>query len=243
MRINPFAGSGGHTAFHNSILDYIMPRCTSNEWKVVCITLRKTIGWQKEEDWISLSQYQKLAGIKSRPTAHKAIQGCLSKGFITRSPYKDSFKYALNRNYGIEIDTGSKNKLGVKSKPVASLESEHTIETITIETTKAEALLPATEYQLLFFKKWNANREAQNRKLSKRFPTLEVKEKFEKAEKRLGKKMPNAIQAAFTIGVRSLANYVNYIAKFNPAGYIKPARQSTEDRVSELMEQVGDGDN
>ncbi len=135
MKIKPFENAGGYTTFHNAILDHILPLCTSNEWKIVCITLRKTIGWQKEEDWVSLSQYQKLAGIKSRPTAHKAIQGCLSKKFITRTPYNDSFKYSLNLNYSLSVKAVQKiHQPDVINKPAAGLENEHTIDTITIDT-------------------------------------------------------------------------------------------------------------
>lgn len=135
MKIKPFNDAGGFTTFRNSILDHIMPLCTPNEWKIICVTLRKTVGWNKSEDWISLTQYQRLTGIKSRPTVHKAVHGCLTKKLIIRSVYKDSFKYALNKKYSLEIEPAKKPTgleieplTDLENKPVDSLEIEHTKE-------------------------------------------------------------------------------------------------------------------
>lgn len=121
MKIKPFEDAGGFTTFHNTILDHIMPLCSANEWKILCVTIRKTVGWQKADDWISLSLYKRLSGIKSRTTVIKAIQSLLGLGFLKRTPYRDSFKYALNREYSVEIGLPS-----TKNVPPISTKSEHT---------------------------------------------------------------------------------------------------------------------
>jgi len=104
MRIKPFENSGGYTVFENSILDLIMPICKPNTWKVVCATLRKTTGWRKESDRISISQYHELTGISGRDTLIRAIQDALDNNFIVREPAGNSFYYSLNRDYEMDVN-------------------------------------------------------------------------------------------------------------------------------------------
>jgi hypothetical protein len=147
MRIKPFRNQGGYTQFDNWTLDYIMPSCKPNTWKVVCVTLRMTRGWQKEYDMISLSQYQRLTGISSRETLMNAIKDALAKGYINREKCGDSFTYSLNRAYEIEIDeseilggdNGDELEVVRKSyyyqygnRTAGSTESVHTKETLKI---------------------------------------------------------------------------------------------------------------
>lgn len=102
--IKPFEDSGGYTVFRDEILDHIMPNCQPNTWKVVCATIRKTVGWNKKQDKISMSQYQEITGIKSRPTLINAIQDALDKGFIIREENGNSFVYQINRDYEISLE-------------------------------------------------------------------------------------------------------------------------------------------
>jgi hypothetical protein len=130
--LRPFANAGGHTTFDNAILDYIMPRCKPNSWKVICATLRKTIGWidpdsptgRKQADKISMSQYHKLTGISSRQTLVSSIEDCLENGYITRQKSGKSFTYSLNRQYEIRTD------IGTEIVPMIGTEIVHTKESI-----------------------------------------------------------------------------------------------------------------
>lgn len=132
--IKPFEGVGNFTTFPNSVIDYIMPECAPNTWKVVCATIRKTIGWGKKEDWISVSQYMKLTGIASRETCTKAIKDAVNSGYLTQVPFGQSYKYAINREY--EFGTSTETVLGTSTETVtvASTETVHTKENITKET-------------------------------------------------------------------------------------------------------------
>lgn len=103
--IRPFEKVGGHTTFDNAILDHIMPKCKPNTWKIVCATIRKTTGWNKDYDRISLSQYKELTGIGSKVTLIDAIQDALDNKFIEREVLGNSFIYTLNKNYEMEIST------------------------------------------------------------------------------------------------------------------------------------------
>ena len=101
--IKPFDNAGGYTTFDNAVIDHVMPKCKPNTWKVVCATIRKTIGWNKESDSISLTQYMKLTGIKNRTTLLEALNDALELGFITRVPYRNTFAYQINKGYELEI--------------------------------------------------------------------------------------------------------------------------------------------
>jgi len=121
--IFPFRSTGGYTVFENNILDYIMPLCSPNEWKILCATIRKTRGWQddnggrKKEDWLAISQLMKLTGIRSNNTVIHSIKGVIEKGYLIRTEFGNSYKYKLNLEYQLEAKQ-------VKPKQVKSLPKE-----------------------------------------------------------------------------------------------------------------------
>jgi len=102
-KIKPFQKAGGYTTFENEILDHIMPKCTPNEWKIVCATIRLTIGWQKEYDWITIERYKQLTGIKGTGTCHAAVIKALNHRYIKRKPRGRSFIYSLNKDFELVI--------------------------------------------------------------------------------------------------------------------------------------------
>jgi hypothetical protein len=132
--IRPFEDAGSFTVFENAILDHVMPPCAPNTWKIVCVTVRKTRGWHKEEDWISISQFMRLTGIKSRTTCTKAVHDALKRKYLIRKPYRNSYKYALNKRYEIDTSTVSVPKNGTVSKPEDGTVSGYTKDTITKHT-------------------------------------------------------------------------------------------------------------
>jgi hypothetical protein len=150
MIVKPFNNAGGYTTFDNYILDYVMPNCKPNTWKVVCATLRKTKGWQKYSDVISFSQYMELTGIKNRTTMNDAIQDALNSGYIVRIPNGQSFSYALNRDLEIEIpeepvQKSDQNQYG--NRTTTSTETGHTKERIK-ERKKEEGASAAPTFEL-----------------------------------------------------------------------------------------------
>ena len=51
------------------------------ELKVVLTIIRQTIGWQKDRDWISTSQFVKKTGL-SRKAVYGAIEQLIARGLI-----------------------------------------------------------------------------------------------------------------------------------------------------------------
>ncbi len=115
------------TGFNNVILDKIMPQCTGNEWKVICVAVRQTFGWadpdsptgRKLADVISLSQFAGHGGM-SRRGAILAVQSCMKKGYLLRKWVRGvkGFAYSLNTAYSMpeERATSAKSALATSAK-------------------------------------------------------------------------------------------------------------------------------
>lgn len=58
----------------NFLIDELMPKMSPNALKCYLLIVRKTIGWGKEYDAISASQFCKFTGIKKDNTVFKAIK-------------------------------------------------------------------------------------------------------------------------------------------------------------------------
>ena len=98
----------GHTDIANEIIEALAGiRISGEEWQILCVVFRKTYGWHKKEDWISLFQFQEMTGLK-KPNIIRAIKKLLSKGIIIK---KDNAKpsiikkdNAYGASYGFQKD-------------------------------------------------------------------------------------------------------------------------------------------
>jgi hypothetical protein len=87
----------GTTPFPDWLLDRLMPRLRDVEWRLICVLVRQTLGWQtgdgkpKQSDWLSHSQLRRRTG-RSSSAISPAIE-------------------FLCRNRLVEIDDGQGNSL------------------------------------------------------------------------------------------------------------------------------------
>ena len=73
----------GHIDLANEIVDKLCSfRIPGEEWLVLWTILRKTYGWHKKEDEISITQFQKITGLK-RANVYRSIKALLSKKIIS----------------------------------------------------------------------------------------------------------------------------------------------------------------
>ncbi len=80
-------------------------RLTPNEWRTVMALVRKTYGYQKSYDRISISQFQAMTGLE-RKRQVGALKSLVRKGIVLmRHGYINS--YALNRKYSQWAVAGS----------------------------------------------------------------------------------------------------------------------------------------
>ena len=91
----------GYTAIANEIVDkFCQYRISGEEWLVLWVILRKTYGFNKKEDNISLSQFAVMTGLK-RPTVVRAINKLVSKKLLLIIQKATSFgnKYSFNKDF------------------------------------------------------------------------------------------------------------------------------------------------
>ncbi len=58
----------------NAVVDDFLCLMSGNAWKCYGVIVRKTTGWQKEMDYISVSQFKTLTGIKKDETVTDALK-------------------------------------------------------------------------------------------------------------------------------------------------------------------------
>ncbi|MBF7693982.1 replication protein [Acinetobacter pollinis] len=82
----------------NAFVDEAMSRLSPTANMLYIVIVRKTRGWQKNEDAISLSQFEKITGL-SRKTVIKALNELISYGFVEEYEQKNAKapkSYSLN---------------------------------------------------------------------------------------------------------------------------------------------------
>jgi hypothetical protein len=76
MTISPLRR--GWVKFPNIFLDLYMPRLTDTEWRVLCVVVRQTLGWDRDKrrkrDWLSHGQMKRRTGRQSA-----AISGAIAR--------------------------------------------------------------------------------------------------------------------------------------------------------------------
>lgn len=111
------------------------------DYRVIHVILRKTNGWHKEEDWISLTQFEKLTGL-SRKSVVKSLQRLINAKVLLVTKSK-LLLYKLNPDIDSWVVTKSKlvticTPTSYQMEQKVVTKSKHTKETITKETITKE---------------------------------------------------------------------------------------------------------
>ena len=92
----------GYTSIAHELLEAIIrTQLTTNESKVLWTIIRKTYGYQKKTDGISLSQFQQATGLH-RPSVHRALKYLKSRNIIQIE--RLSFKNRTVLFYSVQKD-------------------------------------------------------------------------------------------------------------------------------------------
>jgi len=123
----------------NILFDYWMPRLTPSEFKVLMAIARKTYGWRKEIDAISVKQLELITGL-SRRSVFDAVKELTNTGLISKIKSKTEDGDEAANKYVIHIDgSGAEQEEGVQKKggggakfaPPVVQKTSHTKPTIT----------------------------------------------------------------------------------------------------------------
>ena len=134
----------------NALVDEALEKISGNAAKAYLLIVRKTRGWQKETDAISLSQFEKIG--MSRKTILAAIDELVSVGLVSKtSGSKGVNVFSLNDSDWCKNSTGGEIPLveklhhtGGEIPPVTGGESPHTKDTIK-NTPKKTPTAPAEQ--------------------------------------------------------------------------------------------------
>jgi len=100
----------GYTPIAHEILEQLAKHViSSDEWRILVIIFRKTYGWNKKDDWISLGQFAEMTGIL-RQHIPRIIDRLLKRNIIikrvtqsgstvTRSGNTLGIKYGLQKDF------------------------------------------------------------------------------------------------------------------------------------------------
>jgi len=138
-----------HTQIPNIIIDQHMAELSHAQFKVLMAICRKTIGWHKQSDYISISQIVELAGVSNK-TVVGAIKQLEKKGFIVTQKTKHATTL-ITINYEVTSVVSTPTSVtitppSVVSTPVTSVVSTHTKETINKEESSIPSLEDVIEY-------------------------------------------------------------------------------------------------
>ena len=138
-----------HTQIPNIIIDRHMAELSHAQFKVLMAICRKTIGWHKQSDYISISQIVELAGVSNK-TVVGAIKQLEKKGFIvTQKTNRSTTLITINYEVTSVVSTPTSVMVtppSVVSTPVTSVVSTHTKETINKEESSIPTLEDVIEY-------------------------------------------------------------------------------------------------
>jgi phage replication O-like protein O len=114
----------GYTRVPIAYVDEHLADLSGAETKVLLAVLRKTAGWQKESDEISIEQLQQMTGL-ARNSVRAGLRGLLKRGLVVQRGYAAGSKAA---SYACAIPSSNGSKIdpleGQKLTPKSTLEDD-----------------------------------------------------------------------------------------------------------------------
>ena len=119
-----------YTQVPNLFLDEHMKDMNKAELKVMLATCRKTFGWQKGRDRISLTQFEELTGL-ARSSVQEGITAAIERGVLRRYEVRGGFEYSLVVDIFSDIP---------EIEPANVPKIEHTKESLLKKTTRGDVI-------------------------------------------------------------------------------------------------------
>ena len=108
----------------NAVIDELLPDLTGAELKCYLVVIRKTKGWNKESDNISISQFMKATGL-SNSAVIKACESLIKYGLLVKeNGARNTGVYAVN-SYSKITHEESSQVTCEESSPVKKVHSTH----------------------------------------------------------------------------------------------------------------------
>jgi len=108
-----------YTQIPNTIFDYWMSRLTPPDFKVLMCICRKTFGWRKDSDLISISQIVRATGLSRRAVFSSLNSLCLKKIIIKKTSVTNLGDSAPNE-YWVDVADYDEGDSAVNAPPNAN---------------------------------------------------------------------------------------------------------------------------
>lgn len=119
-----------HTQIPNELIDKWMRELSHAQFKVMIAVCRKTIGWHKQTDSISVSQITEMTGVTKKTVIESLKQLEKLRLITTKKEYRKTTDITINYEVSGVMSTPPKTQTGVMSTPPAGVMSTHTKETL-----------------------------------------------------------------------------------------------------------------
>jgi phage replication O-like protein O len=143
------------TAIPNEILDVLLPHLKPSELKVLLVIIRKTYGWHKRKDWISINQFVSMTGLSSKSVS-SSLQTLEEQHVVLPTDAKGSRVTAINQtpnklyfeyNERVFCDYGYQGKtFSTPGKNFPTTKENTTKQTHTKETPRTESHAHISEF-------------------------------------------------------------------------------------------------
>ena len=164
---NPQA-ENGHTDIANEILEALARVLLSpDEWRVLMVVFRKTWGWHKREDWISLSQFVLMTGMK-KPNVCRALGKLIARNIVIRIDNGNGKSYRFQKDFESWEPLSKQITLSKPITPVIQIDNDSLSKQIPTKEKQQKKLLQKSEASASFevfyksYPKKKARRDAEN---------------------------------------------------------------------------------
>lgn len=106
--IKPFRVTQNWTRFPNPAFKYVMPEVNGGTWKIICVAIRETFGWHKEQARLTYGDFMEKTGLH-KEAVRNGIEEALKKDYLIREPDGKSFLYSLNVEYEHRFENRTDN--------------------------------------------------------------------------------------------------------------------------------------
>ena len=89
----------GFTKIANEIVEQLArTQLSGYESRILWVIWRKIYGWNKKQDIISISQFQKLTGLDRRHV-QRTLNRLIERNIVTKNGYRHYTKWAFQKDY------------------------------------------------------------------------------------------------------------------------------------------------
>lgn len=137
----------GYLRIANELIEALAGiRISGEEMQCLWVIFRKTYGWEKKFDWIALSQFEEMTGIK-RPNVVRALCKLIDKNIVIKKDNGFNVSYGFQKDYrkwkplSKKITIIKKDKAVIKKDKKSLSKKIHTINNSTIDTITKESII------------------------------------------------------------------------------------------------------